>query len=165
MASLESFALRCRPRGGKSWLRSRLLYPRSKIGLIQAKESLLKTPLSSSGACPPRRPPGEPGGGTKHSRASSKARRRHVDGARRGGRAGDGAVRATRSHITDARRCKVARSDGFEARRCSRYSSRFKPRAASSDTARDKERPGSSSVDENKPRDKSRQSTVPTAWF
>ena len=72
------------------------------------------------------------------SSVSSKTLRKHRTGWGLRAVPVDGALRSTRSHSTDARRYKVARSKGLEARRCSKNSSRVKPNAAIDDIAWDK---------------------------
>lgn len=106
-----------------------------RIGLIHAKNSLLKMLLSSSGTCLLRGMHGGGGRGNKQSRTSSKKLRRHRAGCGPLIVLGDGAVKSTRSHSTDARRYNMAMSEGLEAQRCSRYSSRVRPNAEISDVA------------------------------
>jgi hypothetical protein len=102
--------------------------------------------------------------GMKHSRASSaECSKQRARGGRRTAD-GSGTVRATTSHSTDATRYKVARSEGLEARRCSRYTSRFKPRAAIRDVARDRRSKGSSlswDAKLNRLTNKATQSVIP----
>lgn len=151
MACLDSFAHKSPGRGGESSLRSMLLYPRRRKGLIQAKESLLKILLLSSGARLFRGVHGWLTGDLKHSRTRSKVCSNHRAGGGRG--TAEGTVRATESHATEASRYKTARSEGLLARRCSKYMSRVKPSAAINDAASDKRRRGPS-CRENRRRNK-----------